>query len=194
MPGPILERVPLKQLLQSCTVKLLSSPTGRFLGTGFFVTPDKIATCHHVFFAHDKAITPQFSIEGYPDIFTLEGHTQHHPGLDLLVIHLGAPLSKHCINLEPSSSKEGDRLWAWTFNTKYAEGGDLVPILRGAVQHQGHSILRIMRDIVEEGSSGTPVLNIDTGHLLGVVYWKRDDSALIIPTQYFQQHFPDLYT
>ncbi len=194
MPTPLLTRHPLKHLLERSTVKLLSHPGGTFLGTGFFVTPDKIATCHHVFFTNNKVITPQFSIEGYPDIFTLEGHTQHHPGLDLLVIQLGSSLSQHCINLESTSNLEGARLWGWSYNIKYPDGGGIIPILQDVAKFETWEVFRVSRDIITNGSSGTPVLNLETGKFLGVTYYRLEDSALIIPAQYFQQHFPDLYT
>ncbi len=193
MPTPLLDRHPLKQLFKRCTVKLLSSPGGAFLGTGFFVTPEKLATCHHVLFPQGKAI-PRFSIEGHPGEYTLEGQHQHHPGLDLLILDLGTPLSEHCINLAASSNQEGDRLWGWSYNTKYPAGAGLLPVLQEEAQHQGWAILRVSRDIVKQGSSGTPILNVDSGQLLGVTYWVKDAAALIIPAQYFQQHFPDLYT
>ena len=192
MPSPLLDRHPLKQLFKRCTVKLLSSPGGAFLGTGFFITPEKLATCHHVLYPRGKALA-RFSIEGQPGEYTLKG-AQQQPGLDLLILHLGTPLSEHCINLASTPSKEGDRLWGWSYNTNYPAGAGLLPVLQEEAQHQGWAILRVSRDIVKQGSSGTPILNVDSGKLLGVTYWVKDEDALIIPAQYFQQHFPDLYT
>ncbi|MCO6491153.1 MAG: tetratricopeptide repeat protein, partial [Phaeodactylibacter sp.] len=193
MASGLIERVPLKQLVKSCTVKLLSSPGGKFLGTGFFVAPDKLATCCHVFFNKGKAVTAQFRIENYEGEFSLDGNYRQHEGLDLLAINLGALVAERCINLEAAASQVGDRLWGWSYNTNYPEGGGLVPVLQEEARHNGWDVLRVSRDIVKQGSSGTPVLNVESGKLLGVTYWLKEGDALVIPALYFKEHFEELY-
>ena len=193
MASGLIERVPLKQLVKSCTVKLLNSPGGKFLGTGFFVAPDKLATCRHVFLKQGKAVTTQFQIEGYEGKFYLDGKFQQHEELDLLVVHLGTTIANRCINLEAAASREGDRLWGWSYNINYPEGGGLVPVLQEEARHNGWDVLRVSRDIVKQGSSGTPVLNVESGRLLGVTYWLKEGDALIIPALYFKRHFEELY-
>lgn len=163
------------------------------MGTGFFVAPDKIATCHHVFFANNKTITSKFSIAGLTGTFDVKGHTHFHPDLDLLIIQLDFSLNQFCLNLEPGRNKEGDRLWGWSYNINYPNGAALIPVLQEQANHNGWPILRVSRDIVKQGSSGTPILNVDSGKFLGVTYWVKEDDALIIPAQYFQDHFPELY-
>lgn len=189
----IIERLPIKGFFQHNTVKLLRSPSNAFLGTGFFVAPDKIATCFHNLFANNKAVTSHFSIAGYPGTFALEGHTNFYPGLDLLIIQLDFPVTPYCINLESGRNKEGDRLWGWSFNTNYPDGAGLIPVLQEAADHNKWKILRVSRDIVKQGSSGTPILNVDSGKLLGVTYWAKEDDAFIIPAQYFESYFPELF-
>ncbi|GJM34781.1 MAG: hypothetical protein DHS20C18_37820 [Saprospiraceae bacterium] len=193
MSSGLIERLPIKQLVKSCTVKLLNSPKGNFLGTGFFVAPDKLATCRHVFFNNGNAVTTHFRVEGYEGEFTLTDNYLQHDELDLLVILLNTPIASLCINLEAAASQEGDRLWGWSYNISFPEGGGLVPVLQEEARHNGWDILRVSRDIIKQGSSGTPILNVDNGKLLGVTYWVKDSDALIIPSLYFKAYFKGIY-
>jgi tetratricopeptide (TPR) repeat protein len=193
MAPELIERSPIKQLVKNCTVKLWSAPNGNFLGTGFFVAPDQLATCRHVFFKNGNAVTGQFRIGGYEGEFKLADNHLQHEGLDLLVVQLDAPIAKQCINLEATTSQEGDRLWGWSYNTSYPEGSGLVPVLQTDAKHNGWEVYRVSRDIVKQGSSGTPILNVESGKLLGITYWVKDSDALIIPAIYFKAHFQDLY-
>lgn len=192
MSFQLIIRSPLMELFKRCTVKLLNS-SKVFVGTGFFVAPDKIATCYHVFFKNNKLNTHYFCIENYPGDYKLEGQVLYCSDIDVLIIQLPTALSQECLNLCGSSSFLMDKLWAWTYNKKYLEGGGIVPKLREEAVHNEYPVLRISRDIVEDGSSGTPVLNVNTGHLLGLVYWKRFSNAFIIPIQHFQNKFPELF-
>lgn len=190
----ILERAPLKQVLKDCTVKVTKS-SGELLGTGFFVTPNKLVTCLHVLFAGGRPQFPAFKLHGYEGEFTLNGNFERHEDTDLLVIDLGRPVGETCVDLKAGKNLEAQKLWAWTFSITYPEGSGIVPVIKETARHQGLEVFRVSLDAVFQGSSGTPVLNAETQDWFGMVYWAKEksDDALIIPATYVKELFPILF-
>ena len=193
-----LDRSPLKRLTKACTVKI-TGPNDDILGTGFFITPRKLATCRHVLYddATRAWLTASFRLDGVEGEFALrDDNTKYFPDLDLLVVDLGRDVSTRCVNLKAAASSRAEqKLWAWTYNRLYPGGAGIVPVLKEEAVHNGHSVFRISLDAIHPGSSGTPVLNADTAEFFGVVYWMKapSDDALILPAGLFARHFEDAY-
>ncbi len=193
-----LDRSPLKRLTKACTVKI-TGPNDDILGTGFFITPRKLATCRHVLYddATRAWLTASFRLDGVEGEFALrDDNTKYFPDLDLLVVDLGRDVATRCVNLNAAASSRAEqKLWAWTYNRLYPGGAGIVPVLKEEAVHNGHSVFRISLDAIHPGSSGTPVLNADTAEFFGVVYWMKapSDDALILPAGLFARHFEDAY-
>ncbi|MDV7397103.1 serine protease, partial [Arthrospira platensis SPKY1] len=166
------ERTPIKELLKACTVKL-TDPAGKLLGTGFFVTPRKLATCRHVFFNRDRLAVQVFCIEGQDAQFEVQPNYQAHPQLDLVMIDLGQEISERSVDLKAETNWQSQPLWAWTYSDGYPDGAGIVSDLKEAARHNGMDVYRISRDAFFSGSSGTPVLSEDN-RFIGIVYWVKE--------------------
>ncbi|MBK7408445.1 MAG: hypothetical protein IPJ40_10510 [Saprospirales bacterium] len=130
---------------------------------------------------------------GLPGLFPLKDNFLPCPQVDTLVIDLGQPFGETCINLASRSYRSKDELWGWSFNEAYLKGAEISAPIRGAANHQNREVIRMARDIVEQGSSGTPMLNLRGHCYAGLTYWAKNADALVIPADAFEEHFPGVF-
>lgn len=188
----LIDRSPLQELLIKCTIKLLDS-SGEFIGTGFFITQEKIATCFHTIFPKGSTPINNFKVEGIDRVLTLDNIQDQNKEFDLLIINLKQKSSQYCVNLSVDLNKSEDSLWGWSFNTKYRDGVGISLKLEDEATHNKIKVFKVQKGSIKLGSSGTPVLNLRTGNLLGVIYWLVDDSALIMPINRFKEVFLEIF-
>lgn len=146
--------------------------TGRSLATGFFVTDRLILTCAHLLLhdaspgqqidaivgetAHRGHITQIFrDLPDYPDLLGVELAEPHHgPGWAYLL----------------PGAIAGDEVYAYGFPAKYRDGDSFYGRLEGFSQiGTGHELLKFKETKVGPGVSGSPLLNLRTGGVCGMI-------------------------
>ncbi len=91
----LITRTACQNLLQKCTVKIFEK-NGKFIGTGFFILPNMIASCLHVFNNHQVT---HFKISGHNQIFSTKDKRPNEK-LDLICIPLENIVNEYCIPLQ----------------------------------------------------------------------------------------------
>ena len=188
----LLERTECQKLLIQSTTKIYSSK-GVFIGTGFFILPNILVSCYHVFYNNS---IKEFKIDGQTFSIPLTPeNTFFVEGLDLICIDVTFELGEQCVPLALLNSNIDDEIWGYTFNEDYDDGAALTTTIIEEAKHKGNSVFRIQDDIINQGSSGTALWNSTKNCFLGVVYWLKEHkrNALVIPSLYFQEYFPDFY-
>jgi len=96
--------------------------------------------------------------------------------------------------LAASTSKINDGIWGFSYNSDYDEVAISSKLIETA-QHKKKAIFRIDDDAITTGSSGTPLWNMRTNTLLGVVHWwkEKKQNAFVLPANNFEKHFPEIY-
>lgn len=178
----------LDQLLRDCTVEVTGNGAR---GTGFFVGPGVVLTCCHVLGnnpARGMSVKVAHHIGG--QLREVDGTVELalgalvegflYPDIALITIpSMGGP----CVLLDASdetSMHPGDKLYAFGFPT---HGGDsLYATYEGpfnAIGEPDHELEKFTLTRVVEGFSGSPVLNIRTGFVCGMVKRTRDNQSLL---------------
>lgn len=187
----------LDELLQQCTVRLNSD--GR-QGSGFFVAPRLILTCAHV-------------VEGASDVIDVfwASHNQHYtaqienlisdPNLDLALLKLSCDGLEHpCVYFDQSVPRLNDSLYIFGYPLDYAENysdGDSVTIKYEGKSFKGSALLlKLKEGQIKEGFSGSPLLNLRTGGVCGIVNISRNTNTDLggraVPTAQIFEHAIDL--
>lgn len=162
------------KLLERCTV-FLSVDFGRTTGTGtgFFVAPGTILTCAHVVEdakqisvewggqKRDASILNRFVHETtprtYPDLAVLRADFQEHP----------------CVALHRDVEVD-DHIYAWGYPKDY-KGDPLTTVIEG--ESGPPAFLKFKEGRVESGVSGSPMLNLRTGGVCGMIVLSRDQNS-----------------
>jgi hypothetical protein len=161
----------LFELLKDCTVRLdLNSSHS---GTGFFIAPGYILTCAHVVEASKESpelikayysggLFPirevaKFFPKPYPDLALLRFTWESHP----------------CVELNPTVNPY-DQLYVFGYPEQTSQGAPLTLEFEGWEQVDPiQKRLKLKQGQVEPGFSGSPVLNLDTGCVCGVLKSSR---------------------
>jgi WD40 repeat protein len=158
----------LYELLRQCTVRV-SVPGKTGHGTGFFVGHGLILTCAHVV----KAAQPDiFSVEVYwngqlnPAQIT---RFLTDPDLALLQVNLTNHL---CVYLQEEAIPF-DNLYSYGYPDDHPNGDPATFTLEGKAGEQGER-LKFKTGQVRPGLSGSPLLNVRTGHVCGIIQLTRD--------------------
>ncbi|MFF9819642.1 trypsin-like peptidase domain-containing protein [Streptomyces sp. NPDC014006] len=177
-----------KRLLECATVAL-DLPEGRGGGTGFVLAPGTVVTCAHVVAGADT-VRGRISVTGQEFPLTASAEDSHRSagGLDIAFLRFdpgsvspspGPVLTSPCTRL-------GDRMWAYGHPRGTYRAG------QGAtLEHQGESRLAFTDSVplargygtpVGEGFSGSPVVNLRTGAVCGMLTTSNQaGSAHMIP-------------
>lgn len=189
----MLHKDALPHLLSRCTVRLVVNGGVEF-GTGFFVAPGYLLTCAHVVDdAHQNHGRIDASWNGQKYAATIEQITDKtHPDLALLKI---AGLSHHpCVYLSSAASL-GDDLYTYGYTENYPQGEPATFTYEG--QHQGAvDLLKLKLGDVKPGFSGSPLLNLRTGAVCGVMKRTRGEDTLLggraVPIARVLETFPEI--
>jgi tetratricopeptide (TPR) repeat protein len=170
----------LYKLLQECTVRL-SSPSG--IGTGFFLAPGGwILTCAHVVEQSDSVEVLWPSGESPQKLIaTVRLRVPIPVDIALLQLEGEAPAHK-CVYLDQSPLQIGDTLYTFGYPQGYGaesySGGD-----SATTEYEGKSfqddvlVLKMKEGQIQEGYSGSPLLNERTGKVCGIVSISRDTGS-----------------
>jgi hypothetical protein len=165
----------LQGFLRRCTVQVFVDGVPN--GTGFFVAPGVVVTCAHV-------VRPELAQGGVEPTITIldASRGEHAPELDKVwpeemvdLALLRVPLARDqpCVLLEPSLSLD-DRLYSYGFPEDHLEGE---PTAFRAEGETGHGWAKLAGGQAKHGASGSPLLNIRTGAVHGVLKRTRNSAV-----------------
>jgi tetratricopeptide (TPR) repeat protein len=173
-------RQDLYKLLQDCTVRL-SSASG--MGTGFFIAPGGwILTCAHVVEQSDRVEVLWHSSEGQQALAATVQIRLPIP-VDIALLQLEGKAPDHkCVYLDQSLPQLGDLLYTFGYPQGYGaesySGGD-----SATTTYEGKSfqddvlVLKLKEGQIQEGYSGSPLLNVRTGKVCGIVSISRNTDS-----------------
>ncbi len=185
----------LDELLQCCTVKI-TVPGQSGWGTGFFVAPGLILTCAHVV----KALKPEVPVqlawqqqEGCAEATV----TQLVPECDLVLLQVSLPqnISSSCVYLG-DEFQPNDDLYTFGYPDNFPQGTSVTGLCEGRAIENNSPLIVFKSAQVRPGLSGSPLLNLKTGRVCGIVKFTRDRSLDLgggaIPTSVILQQFSEL--
>lgn len=202
---------PLITLLRQCIVQIQDGG-GRLRGTGFFVAPGRVVTCAHV--VHGASAI-QVMWQGQEVSAAVAGAV---PSLDTVASPAAYPLPDLALLDVGEAAQEWDhpcvRLWAGTPaldrspDVLYLAGYTIehtadTPALTGAttefesaITEDQHTFYKLKRGQVLPGFSGSPLLNLRTGSVTGIVESSRGRHADLggfgVPAEGLASAFPGL--
>ena len=183
----------LPYLLSRCTARLVVN-SGAEYGTGCFVAPGYLITCAHVV---NEAYQDHGRIDALWDgqkyAATIEKITsQAYPDLALLKID---GISDHpCAYLYGAISL-GNNLYTYGYPADFSQGEPATFAYEG--QHEGeYDLLKLKLGNVKPGFSGSPLLNLHTGAVCGVVKRTIGEDSLLggraVPISHVLEAFPEI--
>jgi hypothetical protein len=198
----------LRDQLKRCTVQILVPE--KSLGTGFFVAPGLILTCAHVVQRAWENNLPVevwtwdgqslglgsidiYALEKIPIKDTLPGHKFQflYPDLALLQVKLQ---NHPCVYLD-AQVNSGNQLYVYGYPDNFPGGDEAEFTLEGESRIDNlRFLLKFREGEARPGFSGSPLLNLHTGGVCGVIQTTRgsDIGGRGIPTSIVLQELPGL--
>ncbi len=189
---------PLRQLLQRCTVRLNVGGEYGSQGTGFFVAPGLILTCAHVveFEGKEPVTVNVFWKEHNQTQYIAEiEKVFNSPDIDLALLKLTPDAPDHpCVRLEQSVPQLNDWLYIFGYpkeiGTDYSYGDSVTLRYEGeSFQNAKNNslLLKLKEGEIKESFSGSPILNLETGYVCGIVNLSRNTITALggraVPTR-----------
>ncbi|MFI9360537.1 trypsin-like peptidase domain-containing protein [Kitasatospora sp. NPDC053057] len=170
------------------------------LGSGFLVSEDTVLTCAHVVQGcREVSVTTQ-GLTITADV--IEVFPEHDPAArihgfpDLALLRLREPQPLPGVWLGDRAPQEGAEVVVHGFSRHTLESGPQPDSLRLHVAGASGQFVRLQGDQVVPGFSGSPVLDLRTGRVCGVLKTSRDDRQVsggwLVPVDAVRSHFPDL--
>ena len=165
----------LDELLQSCTVKI-TVPGQMGWGTGFFVAPELILTCAHVVRALQPDATAQISWQ-QQEGFAEAAIAQLVPELDLALLRVSSPQTADlpCVYLD-REFQPTDNFYTYGYPDSFPNGASVTSQCEGYARENGVPLILFKSGLIRPGFSGSPLLNLRTGKVCGMVKFTRDRS------------------
>ncbi len=175
---------PICENLISSTVLIKA---GDKSGTGFFITPKCILTCRHVIedrksnllehtviaiFHNGQGLT----IEKIIDKKNLEKTLVPYP--DFAIIEITKPYSDHVVSAENHEIELGQNVLTYGYTSGY--GSNTIVEVEGFQSvsfSNSERILKLKNGQVEPGFSGSPMLNLRNGQVIGFLNATRDTGS-----------------
>jgi|GEM_PF-1295059 len=184
----------LDELLQSCTVKI-TVPGQMGWGTGFFVAPGLILTCAHVVKALNPGAFAQISWqqEGVSDAAIVECIHE----LDLALLRFSPPqnVDLPCVYLD-REFQPTDNFYTYGYPDSFPDGASVTSQCEGDAREHGVPLILFKSGLIRPGFSGSPLLNLRTGKVCGIVKFTRDRSIDLgggaVPAAMILAQFPEL--
>jgi hypothetical protein len=190
-PGRPEDPNPLLSLLRRCVLQVHAGE--EFVGTAFFVAPGEVLTCAHVTHgadeitvAWDGGSSAATMVTALPPIDVGDPAAAFYPFPDVALLQLTSPPEGHpCIRLdtaEPAAGRQPDLLHLRGF-TKGERAPDEMgqsPVglkYEGVVHEPGGRVFKLKGGQVIGGFSGSPLLNLRTGRVCGLVDSSRNERS-----------------
>ena len=159
-----MSELPVVSLIRNCVVRITSNT--RKCGTGFFVAPRTILTCAHVIGAQTSDIEITWS--GKQLVATLVPATGD---ADLALLQINSE-EQHPSVLLHADVRLGDELYSYGYTDQQPAGDSVTAEFEGTSGTAG--LLKFKQGQVRPGLSGSPLHNLRTGCVCGVVSISRD--------------------
>ncbi|MEL4894128.1 trypsin-like peptidase domain-containing protein [Crocosphaera sp. Alani8] len=181
--------------LQQYTVRL---NYGESQGTGFFIASGFILTCAHVVkSAKSNPINVFWKANNQTYQAKIEKLVEYP--IDLALLKLEGDIPDHnCINLDEKEPKINQDLYIFGYpksvELDYPEG-DSVTLKYEGKSFKGTILLYKLKDgHIVEGFSGSPLLNLMTGQICGIVHLcgNNNSGGRAVSTQVILEQFPDI--
>lgn len=189
----------IDELLQQCTVKItLPSQQRRDTswGTGFFVAPELILTCAHVV----KDLNPEASAKiswqqqkGFAEATIVKRILE----LDLALLQFSPPQNANlpCVYLD-KEFQPTDNFYTYGYSDKFPDGASVTSQCEGDANENEVKLILFKGGRIRPGISGSPLLNIRTRKVCGIVKFTHDRSSDLgggaVPTEVILAQFPEL--
>ena len=169
----------LRSDLEASAVRLRVGP--QLLGTGFWAGPGMVVTCAHVVKDHRTIDVDVQGKEHTGTVIRCARQDKVDDGLfpDFAIIHVatshGMPLE-----LDASSCLPGDTLHAWGFPGAASAGDSITGECEGFRNFGSLDTQRLIKlkdTQITPGFSGSPVLNLRTGLVCGMLKRTRDEDS-----------------
>ncbi|MGW6817741.1 trypsin-like serine peptidase [Streptomyces sp. NPDC055005] len=188
----------LIRLISEQTVVVRTEGSG--FGTGFLVSGDTVLTCAHVVHGHTsvQVLTGGGAVEAEVVATAPEsrGTGAVHGFPDLACLRLRTPVPGIGVWLGHQTPPPGDEVVVHGFSKHTLEPGEQPDTLHLVVAGQSSRFVRLQWDMVVQGFSGGPVLDMRTGRVCGVLKASRDERSpqggWLVPVEAVRDHFPDL--
>lgn len=154
--------------LKCCTVRVDITRDDR--GTGFFVAPGLVLTCHHV-------LKSEATIEIWWQGKTYSANVnEHSEEADLALLQLIGEVPEHPVVQLDLTVTIGDPLYSFGYTDQYVDGD---PADFDYVDETGGDwpLMKLDQGQVRPGLSGAPLLNRRTGKVCGVMKKSRDRAS-----------------
>ncbi len=162
------------ELLPSCAVRV--DVGGTPTGTGFFVAPATVVTCSHVIEAHRLVDgDPAISVVDREGVRRLADVATDAPAeqVDLAILKVRDAGSHLCVLLDPDVQPFDD-LYTYGYPPKYPDGVSTTLAAEGPM---GNRWTKLKDGQVQFGMSGSPLLNMRTGGVCGILKRSRDPAT-----------------
>lgn len=186
-----------KDDLQRCTVRLNFASSQ---GTGFFVAPNCILTCAHVVqSAEDNPVLVFWKAENQN--YTAKVTQLYKYPLDLALLQIDGDSMNHpCVELDSTEPNLNDDLYIFGYpkngELDYSQGDSASFKYEGISYKQDIILYKLKQGQVISGFSGSPLLNLLTGKVCGIVHLSRDEGndlgGRAVSAQVIMQQFPEI--
>ena len=188
----------LYELLHRCTVRIFDPATHR-QGTGFFVAPGLVVTCAHVVQGAAPSATVMLYWQAQPGqpAQALRAMVERQADIqDIALLRLDNPLDHPCVWLGEDAAPFHS-LYSFGYPARLAPNGTSTTVeCEGWTEGETGRLLSLKAGQVAPGMSGSPLLNVQTGLVCGVIARTRDEFTALggraIPTQTLWKVFPDV--
>ncbi|MHC5739070.1 trypsin-like peptidase domain-containing protein [Nostoc sp.] len=183
--------------LQRCTVRLNVASSQ---GTGFFVAPNWILTCAHVVESAKDNPVQVFWKAGNQNYTAKVTQLYKYP-LDLALLQLYEDCLDHpCVELDDTEPNTNDDLYIFGYpknsEVDYSLGDSASFKYEGISFKQDIILYKLKQGQVISGFSGSPLLNLLTGKVCGIVHLSRDEGndlgGRAVSAQVIVQRFPEI--
>ena len=187
--------------LRGCTVRLNFADSQ---GTGFFVAVGYILTCAHVVeSARDKDNPVQVFWTSKKRSYTARVEQLYEYPIDLALLKLeGDDFNHPCVELDGTEPNVNDDLYIFGYpkdgETDYSQGDSASFKYVGPSYSYKDNILlyKLKQGQVKSGFSGSPLLNLRTGKVCGIVHLSLDESTDLggraVSAEVILQKFPEI--
>lgn len=185
----------LDELLQCCTVKL-KVPGKVVWGSGFLVAPGRILTCAHV--VKEVKLGGKVQVSGKNETSFPEATlAKSLPDYDLALLYFSPPPTDNlpCVYLS-SEFQPYDKFYTFGYSDQFPDGTSVTSKCEGETFDKKKLLILFNSGQIRPGISGSPLLNLRTGKVCGIVKFTRDRSFDLgggaVPTSEILSQFPEL--